>query len=73
MSPEPSEETMFEDLREDTEGTPVDQETEWSDSPLAIVARLAVLAGMALAIAVSVSEMLGSDPKITPILESSSR
>lgn len=62
---------MFEDLREDIE--PSDPQPQVSDSPLAIVARLAVLAGMAVAIAVSVSEMLGSEPKITPILESSSR
>jgi hypothetical protein len=64
---------MFEDLREDIERTPAEREPEWSDSPLAVVARLAVLAGMAVAIAVSVSEMLGSDPKFTPILESPSR
>lgn len=64
---------MFEDLREDIESADADPEPEWSDSPLAVVARLAVLAGMAVAIAVSVSEMLGSEPKITPILESSSR
>jgi hypothetical protein len=62
---------MFEDLREDIE--PSDPQPQGSDSPLVIVARLAVLAGMAVAIAVSVSEMLGSEPKITPILESSSR
>ena len=64
---------MFEDLREDTEGTPADPEPEWSESPLAVIARLAVLAGMAVAIAVSVSEMLGAEPKITPIIESSGR
>jgi hypothetical protein len=53
---------------------PQEREPAWASSrPLALLARLMLLAAMALAIAVSVSEMLGSDPKLNPILESPRR
>ena len=64
---------MMEEAR--NEGAPADErESPWSsERPLAVLARLMLLAAMALAIAVSVSEMLGSDPKLNPILETPRR
>lgn len=63
-------------MHEETRGEmePQDRDPEWmSNRPLAVLARLALLAGMAIAIAVSVSELLGAEKKITPIVESQQR
>ena len=58
---------MLDDLR-DHDALPTDEEAEWlSTNPVAVVIKALALAGIAIAIGVSVSQLLASEQAYPPV------